>query len=219
MQITKYIHACLLIEDQGEQLLFDPGVFSFNEGLVDPATFRAVTTVIVTHAHPDHLDIAALKQILALSGATVLTNRDGQTKLAAEGIAATVLETGSYQTKACTITAYPATHAAILANELPQNTAYLVNDLFLNPGDSFDASLGALRGKTALAVATSAPWNTEIMVADFVRMMQPRHVIPVHDGYVKPFFIQQRYANYTQRFAPEGITFHALGQPGDRATV
>lgn len=34
MHITKYIHSCLLPEHKGEQLLFDPGKFSFIDGLV-----------------------------------------------------------------------------------------------------------------------------------------------------------------------------------------
>ncbi|RYF75875.1 MAG: MBL fold metallo-hydrolase, partial [Cytophagaceae bacterium] len=73
MKITKYIHSCLLLEKDGQQLLFDPGKFSFIEGLVQPETFRHVAQVIITHDHPDHLDVDILKQIVNLSGAQVFS--------------------------------------------------------------------------------------------------------------------------------------------------
>jgi len=34
MRITKYIHSCLLIENESDKILFDPGLFSFVEGKV-----------------------------------------------------------------------------------------------------------------------------------------------------------------------------------------
>ncbi len=95
MRVYKYIHSCLVVEEGEEKILFDPGIFSFNEGLVQPETFRDVTTVILTHQHPDHVDMLALKKILALSNASVITNSEGKTALAKEGIEATVLEEGS----------------------------------------------------------------------------------------------------------------------------
>ena len=62
MRITKYIHSCLLLEEDGHKLLFDPGKFSFVEGLVKPAQFNDVETIAISHEHPDHIDIDALKE-------------------------------------------------------------------------------------------------------------------------------------------------------------
>ena len=55
MQISKYLHSCLLFEQEDDKLLFDPGNYSFIEGRVTPETFRDVSTVVITHSHPDHL--------------------------------------------------------------------------------------------------------------------------------------------------------------------
>jgi hypothetical protein len=44
-------------------------------------------------------------------------------------------------------------------------------------------------------------------------------IIPVHDGYAKDFFLQQRYENYQKYFSPLGIDFQWLDKPGDSIEV
>ena len=165
MRVYKYIHSCLVVEEGGDKILFDPGMFSFLEGQVTPEAFRDVGTIIITHNHPDHVDVVSLKKIVELSGATVITNSQTKDAFAREGIEAMVLEEGSYQSKDFTIRAVPATHEKILAPTLPQNTAYIINESFLNPGDSFAALPSPLRGIKALALVVAAPWTTEVTTA------------------------------------------------------
>lgn len=215
MRIYKYIHSCLLLEEGDDKILFDPGHFSFVEGAVHPETFKDVSTVIITHQHPDHVDIPALKKILENNRAAVITNTEGKTALEKEHIETVVLEEGTYQTKNCTIQAIPAAHEAILSSTLPQNTAYVINNTFLNPGDSFATQLSALQGIQALALPIMAPWTTELAVAQFAKMITSRIVIPVHDGYAKEFFLKQRYDNYEKYFSPLGITFQRMSNAGD----
>ncbi len=219
MRVYKYIHSCLVVEEGEEKILFDPGIFSFNEGLVQPETFRDVTMVILTHQHPDHVDVASLKKILALSNASVITNSEGKTALAKEGIEATMLEEGSQQTKNFTIRALSTPHTKILAPTLPQNTAYVLNDSFLNPGDSFEPALNPLKGIKTLALPVMAPWLTELTVAEFAERIAPQMILPIHDGYVKDFFIKQRYANYTRYFSEQGMTFQSMSKPGDSVDI
>ncbi len=219
MHVYKYIHSCLVVEEGADKILFDPGVFSFVEGKVRPETFSDVTTIIITHQHPDHVDMAMLKEIIAKSGATVLTNSEGKTTFAMQGIEAMLLEEGSHHTKNCTIRALPAAHEKILSSTLPQNTAYVINDTFLNPGDSFDALLTPLKGMKAMAVPSMAPWTTEIAIAQFVETMRPQMILPVHDGYAKDFFLKQRYENYEKVFSPLGVTFHSMRNVGDMVTI
>jgi L-ascorbate metabolism protein UlaG (beta-lactamase superfamily) len=141
VRITKYIHSCLLFEHEGEKLLFDPGAYSFIEGRLTPETFRDVSTVVITHNHPDHLDLASLKQILALSGADVITNNEVAAQLRDEGIDATTVEDGTHTAGAFTLRAIPTPHEAILSDTLPRHTAFLVNEQVLNCGDSFGEPL------------------------------------------------------------------------------
>ncbi len=219
MRIYKYIHSCLLVEEGDEKILFDPGIFSFIEGQVRPETFKDVSTVIITHQHPDHVDVSALKNILALSGAVVITNSEGKTALQKENIGVQVLEEGDYRTKNMTIHALPAAHEKILSPTLPQNTAYIINDAFLNAGDSFASSLSALKGIQALALPVTAPWNTELAVAQFAETIAPQIVIPVHDGYAKDFFLKQRYDNYEKHFSEHSIQFQKMSTSGDSVDI
>jgi len=215
MRISKYIHSCLLVEEGDDKILFDPGIFSFVEGKVSPATFKDVSTVVITHSHPDHVDIPSLKKILANSKASVVTNTEGKTALEKEQIQAIVLEEGDYQTRNFTLHAIAATHEKILAPTLPQNTAYVVNGMLLNPGDSFASHLSTLKGIKALALPVMAPWTTDVEMAQFARTMAPQIVIPVHDGYVKDFFLKLRYDVYESYFSSLNITLQRMYNPGD----
>ena len=214
MKIAKYIHSCLLFEEKGEKLLFDPGKFSFLDGRVTPETFGDVSTVVLTHDHPDHVDLEALRAILKRSRATLLTNGDVAGRLAKEGIEAVVLDEGTRQAGPFTLRAMPAQHEPILADTLPQNTAFLVNERVLNPGDSLQVSLYEWKGVELLILPITAPFLTEVGVENFVRQMEPSRVLPVHDGYVQDFFRQARYDNYTARFKKLGVQFHPLAEPG-----
>jgi L-ascorbate metabolism protein UlaG (beta-lactamase superfamily) len=96
MRISKYIHSCLLIEKGADRILFDPGKFSFVEGLVRPEQFENLSAVVITHQHPDHVDDESLKKILGKNpAAAVIANFEIRSRLEAEGIAAELLEEGA----------------------------------------------------------------------------------------------------------------------------
>ncbi len=218
MRISKYLHSCLLFEQGDDKLLFDPGNYSFIEGRVTPETFQDVSTVVITHSHPDHLALEPLKQILALSGADVIANGEVAAILQDEGIAVTTIEEGTLTAGAFTLRAIPTPHEAIVADTVPRHTAFLVNDQVLNCGDSFADPLLPYAGVELLIMPVMAPFLTEVGAAAFARRMRPRQVIPVHEGYAKDFFVQLRHANYGRVFGTMNITFHSLVEPGDGVT-
>src|SRR3954453_11396339 len=49
MRITKFGHACVRIEHDGQVVVLDPGIFT------EPEAVDGATAVLVTHVHPDHL--------------------------------------------------------------------------------------------------------------------------------------------------------------------
>ncbi len=214
MRIYKYIHSCFLIEHEDEKLLFDPGNFSFVEGRVRPEIFGDVSTIVITHYHPDHVDVDYLRRILTLSNACVVANAEVACRLQEEGIGVILLEEGTRQTEIFTLQAIPARHEPILSDSLPLNTAFLVNERVLNPGDSLNESLFAFKGIELLILPITAPWLTEPAVADFARAIQPRQLLAAHDGYVKNFFLQRRYVAYRSYFEQSGIQFYGLPEPG-----
>ena len=50
MKISKYLHCCLVFELDSYKLLFDPGKFSFAEGIVKPEMFAGVNGIIICGA-------------------------------------------------------------------------------------------------------------------------------------------------------------------------
>lgn len=214
MLIEKFVHSCLRLTVGTDALLFDPGKFGFIDGRVDPKTLAGANVVVITHAHPDHLDPAALKTILA-GGGQVVGNAEVRDKLAGEGITVKVFEEGVRRFGAFELRAIPVPHEPILAKETPQVTAFLVNGRLLNCGDSFDDALLAHAGVEALALPVMAPYLTELKVMAFAKAMRPKFALPLHDGHARDFFVEQRYDTYEPFFREAGIEFVRLAKPGD----
>ena len=216
MRILKDIHSCLLIEKAGTRLLFDQGKFSFVEGLIKPEQFQDLSAIILMHQHPDHIDDAALKQIVAHNpAAKVIANTQIQTRLETLGITCEVFEEGEQQLGEFKLSARVAAHAPLLNAEKPQNVAYLVDDTLLHPGDSFAQSLDAFQGTQVLALPIMAPWATELETVEFALRLAPRQIIPIHDGYAKDFFREQRYENFQSYLASQSIAFWRPRLPGE----
>ena len=62
MWITHLGHSCLLVEAGGQRILVDPGVFS--SGIAD---LTGLDVILVTHQHPDHMDLARLPVLMEIN--------------------------------------------------------------------------------------------------------------------------------------------------------
>ena len=216
MRITKYIHSCLVIEKGADKLLFDPGHFSFVEGQVKPNDFTDIAGILLTHCHPDHIDDDALEEIIDKNPhAVILANSEIVRALAKKEIEAEIFETGKRTINSFVIEAFDAPHEAILADSVPQNTAYLIDETILHPGDSLSKSLYSLKNTKILCLPLMAPWETEMQTFEFAKQLAPESVIPIHDGYVKEFFLQSRYETFKKFLGRENINFQWMNKPGD----
>lgn len=219
MKISKYLHSCLVFELDGYKLLVDPGKFSFAEGIVKPEMFADVNSIIITHIHPDHLDTENLKKIANLSGAPVYTNAQVGEALQKAGIAHTVWQDGTQQAGPFKLAVFTVVHEPILDNPLPQMMGFLINDKVLHPVDSMEDTLLAYKDIELLIMVTMAPFANELRITTFADKLQPKQILPVHDGYAKEFFIKQRYEAYTKHFDKRAIRFHNIYKPGDSISI
>lgn len=214
MKISKYLHSCLLFELDGHKLLFDPGQFSFAEGRVTADMFKRVNSIVITHIHPDHFDLEIIQSILAVADAQLFTNSQVGEQLTKAGLTFTLIEDGEINIGPFILNAVPVTHEALLDNPIPQMTAFVINNKVLYPVDTLSDELIGYKGIELLLMVTMAPFATERGIAAFADKMQPKQILPVHDGYAKDFFIQQRYANYKKHFEKQGIKFNEVYEVG-----
>lgn len=179
MRVTKFTHACVRLA--GEQVLvIDPGAFSEREALA------GADAVLITHEHPDHVDVDALVEAgRARSALTVYAHPSLTSMLSALGPALTPVEAGqSFTAAGFEVRAYGGRHA-VIHPDIPgvANLAYLVSAggmSVYHPGDSFEVPPDA-RVDT-LFVPVSAPWLKISEAVDFVRAVQPRRAFALHDA-------------------------------------
>jgi len=207
MKITKYIHSCLTFEQDGFKLLVDPGNYTFMEGRVTPEDFADVQAIIITHIHPDHLDMDNLKKIIALSKAPVYTNKQVAEALSKQGITSELFTNGKRMFGQMEFEAIPVTHMPLLDSPIPEMTGYIINGNILHPVDSFQTEFTQIKGIELLILPTVAPFCNELQVAAFADALKPKYILPVHDGYVKEFAVKLRNQNYIKHFAAIGSTF------------
>jgi L-ascorbate metabolism protein UlaG (beta-lactamase superfamily) len=171
MRLTKYGHACVRIEDGDRVLVIDPGIFSEAEAL------SGVTSVLLTHEHPDHVDVDKLAAARENNpGLTVYTHP----ALAALDENATAVEPGeSFTAAGFSVQVVGGRHAEII-DGLPgcPNVGFIIEGIY-HPGDSFFVPAQPVE---TLLVPASGPWLKLGEAVEFVRNVQPTRAFPVHDA-------------------------------------
>lgn len=204
MRIHRYGHSCLLVEDGDARLLLDPGVFS--SGFED---LRALTAVLVTHAHPDHLDVDRLRRVLEANPDARLHCDQGSAAGLAD-LSPTVVQDGAVLDLGARVEVLGSAHA-VIHPDIPQipNVGYLVAGRFFTPGDALTVPAADVE---VLGLPTAAPWLKLSEAVDLLRAVAPRLAFPVHDAVLAT---PQIWYGQFAALAPDGTEFRAVG-PADR---
>ncbi|MFD6263953.1 MBL fold metallo-hydrolase [Micromonospora chalcea] len=176
MQVTKYAHSCLRLEHDGAVLVVDPGVFS------DPKALDGADAVLITHEHPDHVDVPALTRALERRSVPVHGPASLAGVLGDAAEALVTVEPGqSFTVAGVPVRAYGGQHA-VIHPDIPviQNIGYLFADVVYHPGDSLfvpdDVQVDTL------FAPIHAPWSKFSEVVDFIRAVAPRRAYALHDA-------------------------------------
>ncbi|BCW67669.1 MBL fold metallo-hydrolase [Arthrobacter sp. NicSoilB4] len=182
MMLTKFTHSCVRLEKDGKVLVFDPGNFSET----GPALAGA-DAVLITHEHPDHVDVLAVTAALSAGGPLQLFAPAGvaaQLREKAPGAAGrihTVAPGEDFETAGFSVRSFGGQHA-VIHPQIPvvANIGYLVDANVYHPGDSFIVPDGV--DVRTLLVPIHAPWNKVGEVVDFVIGVRAPKAFPIHDA-------------------------------------
>ena len=203
MQIVHLGQSCVLIEIGGIRLLLDPGVYS--AGFEELAGLEAI---LVTHQHPDHLDLDRLPGLLAANPAAQLLVDVGSAEpLAGAGIAHRVVSPGEQlQLAGVTVEVIGGDHG-VIHPDIPviPNNGYFIDGgagTILHPGDSFTV---VNRDVDVLLLPTAAPWLKVSEAVDFLRAVDPGLAVPIHQAILaKP----DKHYGLFRELAPVGTEVH-----------
>lgn len=181
MELTKYTHSCVRLENEGRVLVVDPGTFSEVEEALEGAHH-----VLVTHVHPDHLDRERVCAHLRANPRTVVhapaSVAAGLREALGEGFAVHDAEPESVlELDGFTVRTFGGQHALIhpLIRTV-DNIGYLVDDTVYHPGDSLVVPHGLT--VPVLLAPIHAPWNKMAEVIDFIVAVRAARVFQIHDA-------------------------------------
>ena len=170
MKLTKFAHACVRLEKDGKVLLIDPGTFS------EDAAFETADAVLITHEHPDHVDVERLRGLQV----PIFTTAGVAGQLGDERV--TVVSDGqSFDAAGFAVRAYGKDHAVILPElGVPrENIGYLVDDAVYHPGDSFTRPDREVHTNL---VPISGPWFALPAAVEYARSVKAEQTVGIHNA-------------------------------------
>ncbi|MCU1510705.1 MAG: fold metallo-hydrolase [Arthrobacter sp.] len=218
MKLTKFTHACVRLEKDGKVLVFDPGTFSETD-----EALAGADAVLITHEHPDHIDVDAVVAALLGSGSLQL--------FAPAGVAAQLREKAAdagsrihsvapgeaFDAAGFAIQSFGGQHA-LIHPQIPvvANVGYVVDSNVYHPGDSFAVPDGV--EVQTLLVPIHAPWNKVGEVVDFVIGVRAPRAFPIHDALLNESGLGLVEGHVTRIGAKYGTAYRHLSS-GDSVEV
>jgi L-ascorbate metabolism protein UlaG (beta-lactamase superfamily) len=177
MQLTHFGHSCVRLHEGDRALVIDPGVFSEVAAALD-----GVHEVLITHEHPDHVDVEFVR---------AAAQRDPRLRVwAPDSTAATFADLGeqfvgvasgqSLDVGGFAVQTFGGQHAVIHPSiPVISNVTYLVDGAVYHPGDSFAVPTADV---STLLLPIHAPWSKISEVIDFAIAIRAGAVHQIHDA-------------------------------------
>ncbi len=197
MRITKYLHSCLLVEEKDTTLLLDPGIFTYQEKVLDIKKLSKLDYILITHEHPDHFHLPFIKELLSkFPKIQIVSNPSVVAILQKEKIKATT--EGNDLIK---IT--PVKHEKVFDRPLVENVQFDLFGRLTDPGDSMSFT----NTKEILALPVLGPSWMMTQAAEKAVELKPKYIIPIHDWFWRDEARIGIYKRFKEYLLPLGIDF------------
>lgn len=208
MQVTKFIHSCLLIEENRKKILIDPGNYTFEEKALNLDSIKNLDYLLITHEHPDHFYLPFIKEIIGkFPQVKILTNSSIVDILSKEGINANSSDDDFIEME-------EVPHEKVFGINPPKNVLFRVGGILTDPGDSYSFNSTT----KVLALPIQAPWGTTTAAVELAEKLKPEVFIPLHDWHWHEKAREAMYKRLEDYFAKVGIKF-IPSQTGKTVTV
>jgi L-ascorbate metabolism protein UlaG (beta-lactamase superfamily) len=200
MQITKYLHSCLLVEEKDTVILMDPGQYTYEANVLDINLLERLNYLLITHEHFDHFSLPFVKDITRKFPEVVtISTPSVVAQLEKESIPATT--NGTYD-----IVTDPVPHEEILFFPRPENVKFTLFNTLTHPGDSFHFASDT----EVIAMPMTAPWGSLVEAMKKLIELKPKVVIPIHDWHWKDEARHAFYPHVTDYFKQHKIDFRHI---------
>jgi glyoxylase-like metal-dependent hydrolase (beta-lactamase superfamily II) len=176
MKLTKYQHACFVLEKDGASLVVDPGAYSHD--FIIP---HHVEAVVITHEHQDHFDEKHIKAILEAHPKATIVAPEGITGRYTNYSTLAAKPGETHTVGSFTVQFFGGVHATIADSiPVPANVGVFIDGRLYYPGDSFALPEGV--AVKELALPASAPWLKLSEPMAFLAQVHPQFAFPTHDA-------------------------------------
>lgn len=174
MKLTKFEHACMILEVAEKRLVIDPGLFAMPLG-----EFGDVVAVVLTHEHADHWTAEQLDRIIERNPEVVIYGPAGVAAAAAGFTIVTSKHGDEVEAGPFSLKFFGEKHA-VIHESIPviDNVGVLVNDSLYFGGDALVVPPVEVE---TLATPAGAPWLKIGDAMDYILAVKPKRAFPVHE--------------------------------------
>ena len=201
MKLTKFTHACVLVEHQGRTALIDPGDFSLQAGVLKVHNIRQLDYVLITHEHFDHFNIELAKQasdkfpdvkFISTEEVAKILQDNGINNVSTVSDANVVVSKLGHDSM-----------APLRPEPMCDNISLDFLNLVTHPGDSHHLKESC----DVLLLPVDGPWGSTV---DAVRMaieLKPKYILPIHDWMWNDQWKLSMYGRLAEFFEQNNINF------------
>lgn len=200
MKISKHVHSCLLIEDEGKVVLVDPGNYTAEENALNLNAIPQLDMIAITHEHVDHMDIPLIKRIVErFPDVKIFSTPSAKDVLGNEKIEV-LTNSNEY------IQITPVPHEKIWFGNPVPNVMMTIFNRLTTPGDSHSFKVET----EILALPVQGPWGSTTRAVELAIELKPKVIIPIHDWHWKDQARKLMYQRLKEFFGRNNIDFKAV---------